>query len=137
MNLVTLGDEIAALLKTVTGLSRVTAYPPPTVQPPCAIVSYPSTVEFDQTYGRGSDRIDQWPIVIVEGRVTSRTARSRVLGWAAATGAKSIKATFEAHHWVACDDLVIKSVTFDVVEIAGADYIAAIFAASAVGKGTS
>lgn len=137
MNLITLGDEIAALLKTVTGLSRVTTYPPPTIQPPCGIVSYPSVLEYDQTYGRGSDKIDQWPIAIVEGKVTSRTARARVLAYAAATGAKSIKATFEAHHWAACDDLVIKSVTFDVVEIAGADYIAAIFAASVVGKGTS
>jgi hypothetical protein len=129
------GDEIATVLATISGL-RVSAYPPGSVVPPAGIVSYPTAIDFDETYGRGMDRIRDWPVVVVEGKATDRTARTRIFEYAAATGASSLKAVLEAHHWSSCDDLRVTSVEFDVVTIGAVDYISALFHLDIAGQGT-
>lgn len=134
MNLKNLMDEAATVLGTITGL-RVFAYPPPTVVPPAAIVSYPDAVEYDQTYGRGTDRITGLPFVLVVGKATDRAARDTVTGWVAGSGATSVKAAMEAHSWTSCDVLTVTKCSFDVVTIASVDYLAAMFEADAIGPG--
>jgi hypothetical protein len=136
MDLNDVADEIAATLGTITGL-RVHAYPPGSVTPPAGIVSYPQQVDFDETYGRGMDRVRDWPIVIVDGKATDRTARERILSYAAGTGAASVKAVLEAHTWTACDVLRVTSVEFDVVTIASVNYISALFHLDIAGQGTA
>jgi hypothetical protein len=136
MDLNAVADEIAAVLDTIDPL-RVSAYPPGTVSPPAGIVSFPQSVTFDETYARGMDRIRDWPVVVVVGRVTERTARDRIYEYASPTGAKSVKAVLEAHTWSALDVLRVASVEFDVVDIAAVDYIAAVFHLDIAGHGTA
>jgi len=127
-------DEIAGVLAGITGL-RVHDHPPATVNPPAGIVSYPDRVEYDQTYGRGMDRIRDLGVVLLTGKATDRSARDTVAGWAKGSGSGSVKATLEGHTWTSCHVLVVTSCTFDVVTIAGVDYLAAIFSLDIAGQG--
>lgn len=133
MNLAAVMDEVAAVLETISGL-RVTAWPPGTVTPPAGAVSYPELVEFDQTYGRGCDKITGLPFLLVAGLPTERSARDAVSTWAAGSGAGSVKAAMESHAWTSCDDLTVARVEFDVVQFAGVDYLAAMFSADVIGS---
>jgi hypothetical protein len=135
MNLADLMKECAQVMGTVTGL-RVFDYPPETISAPAGYVSYPESIDFDATYGRGTDKVVGLPIVLLAGKATSRAARDTVSGWSAGGGA-SLKAAFEAHTWTSCDDLTITSVRFDTEELAGNPYLAAIFTADAIGSGGS
>lgn len=134
MNPNDVGDEIAEKLDTIAGL-RVSAYPPPTVTPPSGVVGYPEQIEFDLTYGRGMDRIPDWPVMVVVGKATDRTARERIFEYAAGTGAKSVKAVLEAATYTSLDELRVTGVEFDVVTIASVDYIAAVFHLDIAGQG--
>lgn len=126
--------EMARRLGTIDGL-RPFAYPPDSVTAPAGIVSYPKEIEFDQTYGRGLDRIEAWPVVVVVGKVTDRTAADRIYAYAAATGPASVKRALEARDPAPWDDLQVRSCEFEVVEIAGVDHIAALFTCSIYGQG--
>lgn len=134
MRLASIMDEVAEVLGGITGL-RVFAYPPNTLSPPAGYVSYPQSIDFDATYGRGSDRITGLPITLLAGKVTDRSARDTAAAWAAGAGAKSVKALMEAHTWTSCDDLTITSCSFDVEIVASVNYLAAIFTADIIGPG--
>jgi hypothetical protein len=127
-------DEVASVLAEITGLN-VFAYPPPKLVPPGGYVSYPQSIDMDETYGRGSDQFTDLPIVLVTSKVTDLTARDTVAAWAAGDGPKSVKAFMEAHSWTTCDDLTVTSCEFDVELIAGVPYLAAMFKATVVGSG--
>jgi hypothetical protein len=127
-------DEVARVMEQITGL-RVQAYPPASVSAPAGYVSYPQTIDFDETYGRGEDQFTDLPIVLIVGKATDRSARDTVSGWSAGDGPNSIKALAEAHSWATCDDLTIEECEFDFVKLAGVDYLAALFKATVVGPG--
>jgi len=127
-------DEAAAVLSQITGL-RVFAHPPEDLDAPAGYLSYPLRVDFDETYGRGSDQFTDLPMVLVADRVTVRSARDRVAAWAHGDGPQSVKARMEEHVWVSCDDLTVTSCEFGVETIAGAQYLAAMFKATVVGPG--
>lgn len=129
-------DEVAEVLGAITGL-RVFGYPPPTVSPPAGIVSYPESIDYDQTYGRGMDRISGLPVLLVVGKATERSAREKVAGWAAGSGPNSVKAVLEAHEWTSCDVLTVTECIFDVVTIAAIDYLAAMFSLDIAGSGNA
>ncbi|WP_433117101.1 hypothetical protein [Micromonospora sp. CA-246542] len=121
-------DGIARRIKDLGGL-QVHAQPPKTIIPPAAVVSYPETIEYDATYGRGMDRISGLSVWLVVGKVTDRSARDALAAYAADTGAKSVKLALEDDSdedrpW---DDLHVASAEFDILTIAGIDYIAAGF----------
>lgn len=128
-------DEVAAVVKQLTGLKAVFGYPPPTLVPPAGYVSYPRSVDFDQAYCRGEDGYQDLPIVLVVGKATERSARDAVGGWASGDGPKSLKRVMEARVWESCDDVTVTSCEFDVEKIAGVDYLAALFKATVVGPG--
>lgn len=129
MNLNDVADELAARLDAIGGL-RVFGFPPPTVTPPAGIVSYPVRVDFDATYGRGMDRIDDWPVVVVVGKATERTARERVYEYA-----NTVKGVLEGNAYTSFHTIRVASVDFDVVTIAAVDYIAAVFHLDIAGQG--
>lgn len=128
-------DEAAAAAKQITGLREVFPYPPGSLTGPSGYVSYPQSVDFDEAYQRGEDRITDLPIVLVVGKATDRAARDTVAAWASGDGPQSVKAAMEAWSWTSCDDLTVTSCEFDVEMIAGVPYLAAIFKATAVGAG--
>lgn len=131
-------DEVALVLEQITGL-RVTAWPPEMISGPGGYVSYPQTIDYDETYGRGEDQFTNLPIVLVADRVTVRAARDTVAAWTAGSGPKSLKALFQARTkaraWTSCDDVAVTSCVFDVEDIAGTKYLAALFNATVVGPG--
>lgn len=126
--------EAAGVLQQITGL-RVFDYPPDTLSAPAGYVSYPRSIDMDETYGRGEDRFTDLPIVLVAGKVTARSARNTVAAWAAGDGPKSVKAHMEAHAWTTCDDLTVTSCEFEIEQIGGVPYLAAQFNATVVGPG--
>lgn len=81
---------IGATLATIEGL-RVFDYPPDDVPVPAAIVAYPDKINYDETYGRGTDSTI-FPTHILVGRVDQRAARDRLGPFVTGMGPKSVKA---------------------------------------------
>jgi hypothetical protein len=126
-------DAIATRLDSVVGL-RCFSYPPGTITPPAAIVSYPESITFDETYGRGMDRLSL-PVVVVVGRPTDRSTRDHLGAYCDGTGAASIKAVLESGTYEAFDTVRVEGVDLDVVSIGGQDYMAALFTLDIAGQG--
>lgn len=103
-----LRDGLATNLATISGL-RTLARIPEVVNPPVAVVS-PPTIEFDKSMGRGLDSYEFTIVVFVE-RIDSRSAESLLNGYAAPSGATSIKAAIESNRTLggACSDLRVIS----------------------------
>ncbi len=135
MNLASVMDAVAARLGTITGL-RVTAYPDGQINVPAAIVTMPSALMFDETYGRGADRMNLPVVVLVSGTVP-RAARNALGAYASAVGAKSIKAVLEGGTYAVFDTLRVTGVQFDVYQVGAVAYPAAIFDLDIYGSGTS
>ncbi|PSL02882.1 hypothetical protein CLV30_109190 [Haloactinopolyspora alba] len=135
MNLNSVMDEIGARLDTITGL-KVWPYPADSITPPAAIVAYPDTLTFDETYGRGMDRLTL-PVVLVVGRQSDRASRDHLAAYANGFGARSIKQTVEAGTYTAMDTVRVMSAEFDVIRISNVDYVAATFDLDITGQGSS
>lgn len=135
MDLDAVMQEIATRLDTIAGL-RVYGYPTDTVQPPAAVVGYPESIDFDQTYGRGVDTI-ALPVVVVVGKVYDRATRDALSKYCDGAGAASLKAVLEPDPHTAFNTVRVARVEFDVVTYNGIDYAAAIFDLAISGKGTS
>lgn len=133
MNLADVMQEVADQLDTIADL-RVYPHPPDTILPPVGFVSYPDDYEFDGGYGRGMDRMTL-PVVIAIGKASDWSTAERLGAYCDGSGASSVKAVVEAGTWTACDTVRVMSVEFDVVTIAGADYMAAMFNLDVVGQG--
>lgn len=133
MNLADCMDQIAAQLDTITGL-RVTPYPDGKVTPPAAVVTMPSDLTFDETYGRGSDRMTVPVVVLVSGSVP-RKARNDLAAYCDGSGAKSLKAVLEAGTYTAFGSLRVTGVEFDVYQLGAVSYPAAIFSIDIMGSG--
>lgn len=127
-------DQVATQLDTITGL-RVFAHPPGTVVPPAAVVSYPETYTFDETYGRGMDRLTL-PVVVVVGKPTERSTRDRLAAYCDGSGSSSVKAVLESGAYSAFHMLRVVDIEFDAVTIGGTDYMAALFTVDIAGQGS-
>lgn len=89
MDLGAVMDEVAARIDTIEGL-RVFAYPPDNVAPPAAIVDYPDTYTYDDTFRRGMDRISL-PVMVLVGKVSERASRDRISDWLSRSGARQYR----------------------------------------------
>lgn len=94
ISVATVMDEIGVALATITGL-RVFDFEPKSAQCPFAFVDFPTSIAFDSTYGRGTDRMTLTVVVGVASQV-DRTSRDEASLYAAASGTKSIKAAIDA-----------------------------------------
>jgi hypothetical protein len=136
MNLGDVMDQVGDRANTITGL-RVFKHPPPKVSPPAAWVAYPEGYVYDATYGRGMDRITNLGVVVVVGKVSDRSARDRISAYADGSGARSIKAVLEAGTYTAFDTIRVVDASFDVLTVAGDDYLAALFTLDIAGQGSA
>lgn len=127
-------DEVALALAAITGLN-VSSHPPGSLTAPAGYVAYPKSIDFDETYGRGTDQFTDLGIVLVVGKAYEQSSRDTVAAWASGDGPQSVKRLAEAWDWTTCDDLTVNSCEFDVVSIANIEYLAAIFVATVVGPG--
>ena len=134
MDLSAVMDEIADQLDTIVGL-RVVAYPDGQVNPPCAIVAMPSSLDFDETYGRGSDRLTLPVVVLVSGTVP-RAARDALGAYCDGSGASSVKAVVEAGTYTSFDSVRVTGITFDAYTYGAVTYPAAIFDLDIYGNGS-
>jgi hypothetical protein len=115
--------EVAEQLDTISGL-RVSWFPPEDVSAPGGWVSYPEAVNFHQTYGSGVTRIPNLPVVLVFGRATARVAAEKATAMASDAG---VKAALEAGTYTEFDVLVVLDASFDIITLAGIDYVAVVF----------
>lgn len=127
-------DEVAGVISELSGLN-VHPWPVPTLTPPAGYVSYPQSIDYDQTYGRGEDGMTDLPIVLVAGDPTEKSTRDLVTAWSDGDGPTSLKRAFEAHTWTSCDHVQVVSVEFDIETIGGVPYLCALFKASVTGSG--
>lgn len=135
MDLAAVMQAVADRADTISGL-RVYAWPAGSVTPPAFVVSYPDEITFDETYGRGMDRMTL-PAVAVVGKVSDRTARDALGDFCDGSGASSIKAVLESGTYSAFHTLRVTGIEFDTVSIGGTDYIAALFSLDIAGSGTA
>lgn len=135
MNLGDVIDEVAHRLKAIPQL-RVHPYPADTVHPPAAVVAWPERYLFDETYGRGSDRLTL-PLVVVVSRVPDRAARDQLSKFCDGAGPSSVKAAVEAGTAAAFDSVRVTGIEFDVVQIGENDYLAATFMLDIFGPGSA
>lgn len=133
MNLRDVRQEVAERLDTIDGL-RCFSYPPLKVVPPAAWTA-PESITFDATYGRGSDEI-ALSIVVVVGKASERSAHDELAAYCDGDGASSVKAVLESGTYDAFDLVRVVGAEFDVVTIAGVDYLAALFDLAIAGPGT-
>jgi hypothetical protein len=133
MNLAEVMQQVADQLDTIDGL-RVFGYPPDAVDSPAGIVSYPDEIVFDQTYGRGMDRITL-PVFVVVARVSDRATREHIGRYVDGSGASSVKAVVEGGTYTAFDSVRVTGAEFDVVSIGGTEYLSARFTLDIAGKG--
>lgn len=127
-------DELATQLETISGL-RCFAYPPDSLTPPAAVVSYPDVINYDATYGRGSDTLTL-PVMVLVGRPTDRTARDLLSAYVDGSGSKSVKAVLEAGTYTAFDSIRVASAEIDVVTIGATPYLNAEFSVEITGSGS-
>ncbi|MEW6473443.1 MAG: hypothetical protein AB1679_14320 [Actinomycetota bacterium] len=126
-------DGIGVRLQTITGL-RVFDFPPDSLQPPAAIVSYPE-ISYDSTLGRGVDRMTV-PVYVYVGRVSDRASRDALTAYMAGTGAQSIKTAVEGDKTLggAAQSVRVMSATpVDGSEVAGQPFVAVRFDIDVVG----
>lgn len=134
MNLADVMDDVADRLGTITGL-RVWAWPGGAVTSPAAVVTYPSEYRYDETYGRGMDRMTLQVVVLV-ANPTARPTRDALGAYVDGSGASSVKAVLEGGTYTAFHSLRVVSVDFDMYEVAATKYAAAIFDIDIAGSGS-
>lgn len=134
MDLALVMQALADRMDTITGL-RVLGYPPDTApQVPVAIVSYPQSYTYDETYGRGMDRLEL-PVVVLVGKVSDRATRDRIAKWVNGSGADSIKAVLESGTYTVFDSCRVTRVEFDTAVVGGVDLLTATLFVDIAGPG--
>lgn len=134
MNLGAVMQAVADRIGTITGL-RVYAYPTDSITPPAAIVGYPDTYSYDETYGRGMDRIADLPVIVAVGKVSDRATRDNITKYVRGSGATSVKGVIESGTYTAFDTVRVTGVAFDIITIASVDYLGATFTLDIAGTG--
>lgn len=135
MDLDAVAAELADALKTIDGLN-VPEWGVQRVHPPFGLIPLPESITFDATYGRGSDRIEDWPVLVLLARPTDPETRKAIAAYADGSGLRSVKAAIEAHTYTACSTPRVTSAEFDVVSYAGTEYLAAMFHLDVTGSGS-
>jgi hypothetical protein len=135
MNVADVMDELATQLDTITGL-RVHAYLADSISAPAAVVGLPETYTFDETYGRGTDRI-QLPVMALVGKVSDRTVPARLGQYMDGSGSASFKQVLESGTYTAFDTCRVMNAETDVITVAQVEYWAATFNVDIVGDGSA
>ncbi|HMG43942.1 MAG TPA: hypothetical protein VK611_21595 [Acidimicrobiales bacterium] len=137
MNLADVMDDVAARIDTIPGL-RVSAFPPDQVQVPAAVVTYPEAYTFDETYGRGMDRLTL-PVVVMVGKVSDRKSRDQLAAYMDGSGPQSLKAAIEATSRVGpdVDKLVKHTFSADGTNVSTLEVVAGPYLQATLSAGTT
>ena len=138
MNLLTLMTEIDTRLKTITGLHVHLGYPGKLSALPAAVQYPPERIDFDLTYGRGTDAYPDLVVVVFVRRNTPRQAITDITPFLNGVGAQSIKAkldTASAPYVNAFDVQVLWADLDPLAAFGGGEYVAALFHLKITGTG--
>lgn len=135
MNLANVMQQLADRLNTIEDL-RAYGHPLDGATAPAAAVGWPERYEYDGSYQRGTDLIEDLPVVVLVDRTPVEAARDLLAAYADGTGERSVKQVLETGAYTAFDTVRVGSVEFDVVRIGDTDYWAALFRLEISGKGT-
>lgn len=118
-------DALAAKVPAAASY-RVHAWPMESITPPCVVVGYPKSIDFDTTFGRGSDTA-VFPVWFIVGKIAtkqSRDALSEII-----TGAAGIKDALDGALTVGATtaDVRVTDCTPEEVTVAATTYMAARF----------
>jgi len=127
-------DELGDALDEIEGL-RVFRYLPDSVSPPVAIVALPERIDFDETYGRGSDRLTI-DIAIIVDKAYDRTVVGRMSPFASGSGESAVKNALETYDsYTAFDWVHVDYAEFVPHEHAGQSFLSCVFTVQVVGVG--
>ncbi len=119
-------DTLGQRLATYAGL-KVYDFPPKSAQAPFAFVSLPEGIDYDLTYGRGSDRCTL-DVYVGIGTQLDRQARDRISLYAAADdGIKEALETAAPGEVAAFQSVRVRRVEFRTISLATVDYVGAVF----------
>jgi hypothetical protein len=129
-------DEVAGRVRQAPSLAgRTYAWPVGAITAPAAIVPYPSAGTFDESYGRGTDRVTG-ALVVAVGRPLDRSTRDRLTQYLDGAGAESIKALVDGDgDYASCDSVTVTGWETDVYAFGDVDYLVAVFALDIYGPG--
>lgn len=116
-------DAIAATA-LASGLIKRAYQPGEAVQPPCLLVDYPSSIDFDATFGRGSDKAT-FPFFVCCGKASERTARDVLSAYIA--GATGMKDALDGNLGGVVQTARVTDCQINTMTIAGVEYIGARF----------
>jgi hypothetical protein len=139
MDLYAVMTEIDTRLKTVPTLTTDIGYPGKLARVPAAVTYPPDEINFDLTYGRGTDQYPDLLIVVFVARNTVRQALKDITPFLAGSGAKSIKAKIDmsaSAPYTSCADVQVwKAELDDTATLGGGTYLAAHFHCKITGLG--
>lgn len=116
-------DELAAACKTVDGINRTYAWPANKVEPPCAVIGWPTEIDYDETYG-GTQHDYVVPVFLFTSMGnTPRVSRDRLANWIS----RDIKVAIDDFEYTDSPIAVVTTAESDVVELAGTQYMTFIF----------
>lgn len=133
MDLGAVMDDLGTALATIDGL-RVFPYWADRITPPAAVIGWPEPITYDSTMVRGADQIEL-PLMVLVGKVDSRTSRDTVSAYADGSGARSVKTVIEAHSPTSYDSCRVTRCEFGVITVAAVEYLAATFYLDIIGSG--
>lgn len=136
MNLAAVALEIDARLATLPGLVAHYVGPTKSVSAPCSVVGFPDTVDYHGAYSRGMSRIEGWPVMILSGMADDKEAFARIGQYASTSTVGSVVSVLEdGAPYTACDTVIVKTCSFDVIEWQGQDFQGALFVLDVAGSG--
>jgi hypothetical protein len=122
-----LRTALAAQLATIRGL-RTAATVPDNPAPPVAVI-VPVNVEYDTSFGRGTDTYT-FSVLLIVGRMSERAAQTTLDAYINPTGATSIKAAINADPTLggACQSArVTNMVNYGSLIVGDTEYLSADF----------
>lgn len=125
--------EIAAVLDTIPQLNTF-PYWAKKVPVPGVTVGLPESIEYDQTYGRGLDKMTV-PLLVLVGLVSDRASAKELGAYMDGEGARSFKAVLNGHIWTSCDDVFVASCQPDTYSSGGVALLGAEFKVDVYGQG--
>lgn len=114
---------------------RVLPYEADDIQVPAALISLPRDLQFSKTYERGMDYAI-FNVLILVGSVDDRIRRDDITKYGDGVGTYSIKKNLESGMYTAFDIIFVASGLFDVMRIAGTDYLGLRFVVNVSGQGS-
>lgn len=137
MDLFAVATQVALALAIPTPKLRVYPYGTKSVEAPAALFTLPDSIDYHQAYGTGASKITDAAVLVLVRDHARREAFKTLAAYCKATGVTSVKAALEGYApaGAAWDALTVTSVDFDVISMAGADYLAALFHLDLFGTG--